>query len=205
MVRVAVFASGNGSNYEAIMKYTAALADPGYEISLVVCDQPQAGVIARALRWRTPVFVVERRRFATKEAFEQQILARLRKERIDFVALAGYMRLIGPTLLQEYYGRMINLHPSLLPAFPGLDAVGQALKARARVTGVTVHYVDAGMDTGPIIAQQAVPIDGDDDHDSLSRKIHEVEHELYPRIVRQCALGEIILDQGQVRKPGSQR
>ncbi|MGB4141126.1 MAG: formyltransferase family protein, partial [Limnochordia bacterium] len=75
----------------------------------------------------------------------------------------------------------------------------------ARVTGVTVHYVDAGMDTGPIIAQQAVPIDGDDDHDSLSRKIHEVEHELYPRIVRQCALGEIILDQGQVRKPGSQR
>lgn len=205
MVRVAVFASGNGSNYEAIMKYTAALADPGYEISLVVCDQPQAGVITRALRWRTPVFVVERRRFATKEAFEQQILARLRKDRIDFVALAGYMRLIGPTLLQEYYGRMINLHPSLLPAFPGLDAVGQALKAGARVTGVTVHYVDAGMDTGPIIAQQAVPIDGDDDHDSLSRKIHEVEHELYPRIVRQCALGEIILDQGQVRKPGSQR
>lgn len=198
MVRVAVFASGTGSNYEAIMRYTAGLADPGFGINLVVSDQPQAGVIAKALRWQTPVLVVERRQFATKKAFEHQILARLKQDQIDFIALAGYMRLIGPTLLQEYYGKIINLHPSLLPAFPGLDAVGQALKAGVKVTGVTVHFVDAGMDTGPIIAQKAVPIDENDDHESLSQKIHAVEHELYPRIVHQCALGEIYLDRGKV-------
>ena len=133
-----------------------------------------------------------------QKAYEQQILSRLQQERIGFVALAGYMRLIGPTLLSEYYGKIINLHPSLLPAFPGLDAVGQALEAGVKVTGVTVHFVDAGMDTGPVIAQQAVAIDDDDDHESLSQKIHALEHQLYPRIIHQCALGEIYLDQGKV-------
>jgi len=198
VIRVAVFASGTGSNYEAIMRYTAQLTVPDIEVGLVICDQPQAGVIAKAVRWQTPVFLVERRQFGSKKAYEQQILSRLQQERIGFVALAGYMRLIGPTLLSEYYGKIINLHPSLLPAFPGLDAVGQALEAGVKVTGVTVHFVDAGMDTGPVIAQQAVAIDDDDDHESLSQKIHALEHQLYPRIIHQCALGEIYLDQGKV-------
>ncbi|MDI9420005.1 MAG: phosphoribosylglycinamide formyltransferase [Bacillota bacterium] len=198
MVRIAVFASGTGSNYEAIMKYADQLAVPDIQISLLVCDQPQAGAIAKAQQWQTPVFLVQRRQFADKKAFEQHILLRLKEDKIEFIALAGYMRLIGPTLLNEYYGRIINLHPSLLPTFPGLDAVGQALSAGVKVTGVTVHFVDAGMDTGPIIAQQAVTVDDCDDHESLSRKIHAVEHDLYPRIVHQCATGQIYLDQGRV-------
>lgn len=194
MVRIAVFASGSGSNYEAIMQYFTKLTSPKAEIALLVCDQPGAGVLERAAKWHTPVLVVERRRFASKKQFEQYILAQLQQYQIDFIALAGYMRLLGPTLLDHYLGRVINLHPSLLPAFPGIDAVGQALKAGVRVTGVTVHFVDYGMDTGPIIVQKPVAVELDDTHNTLSSKIHVMEHELYPKIVYACALGRIYLD-----------
>lgn len=194
MVKIAVFASGSGSNYEAIMRFFADNPDTRVEVALVVCDQPGAGVIQRAQSWGTPIVIVERRKFAGKRQFEEYILAQLQEHRIDFIALAGYMRLLGPTLLDQYPGRIINLHPSLLPSFPGIDAVGQALQAGVRVTGVTVHFVDRGMDTGPIIAQEAVKVALGDTHASLSARIHEVEHRLYPQIVHACAVGKIYLD-----------
>ncbi len=200
MVKIAVFASGSGSNYEAIMRFFAENPDPNLEIALVVADQADAKVISRAERWQTPVVVIEQKKFGSKQAFEEEILKQLQIYNIDFIALAGYMRIIGTTLLDRYVGKIINLHPSLLPAFTGLDAVGQALKAGVRVTGVTVHFVDEGLDTGPIICQEAVTISLKDTHQSLTEKIHAIEHRLYPRVIQACALGEIYLDNYVVKR-----
>ena len=112
-------------------------------------------------------------------------MTHLRDHQIDFIILAGYMRLIGDTLLNAYENKIVNIHPSLLPAFPGKDAIGQAYRAGVKVTGVTVHYVDAGMDTGPIIAQQAVEVAYGDTEDMIAEKIHKVEHVLYPKVIQE--------------------
>jgi len=187
MKKLAVFASGNGSNFQAILDKVKSGALEA-EISVVVCDKPQAGVIARAETANIPVFCFIPKEYETKAQFEQEILAVLQKHQIDFVILAGYMRLIGETLLTAYESRIINIHPSLLPAFPGKDAIGQAYEAGVKVTGVTVHYVDAGMDTGPIIAQKAVEISKEDTAESIAEKIHAVEHVLYPKVIQELVI-----------------
>lgn len=184
MKKLAVFASGNGSNFQAILDEVKSGALEA-EISVVVCDKPKAGVIARAEAANIPVFCFIPKEYETKAQFEQEILDVLQKHQIDFVILAGYMRLIGETLLTSYESRIINIHPSLLPSFPGKDAIGQAYEAGVKVTGVTVHYVDAGMDTGPIIAQKAVEISKEDTAESIAEKIHAVEHVLYPKVIQE--------------------
>lgn len=183
MKRIAVFASGNGSNFQAIVERINT-GEIKAEIGLVVCDKLQAGVINRAKDEQIPVFSFNPKDYDTKAQFEAEILAELQKREIDLVILAGYMRLIGQTLLAAYGGKIVNIHPSLLPAFPGIDAVGQALSAGVKVTGVTVHYVDAGMDTGPIIAQKAIEIAEDDTKETLAEKVHQVEHVLYPEVIQ---------------------
>ncbi|CAM4305040.1 phosphoribosylglycinamide formyltransferase [Bacillus manliponensis] len=184
MSRLAVFASGSGSNFQAFINAVEARSLDA-EISLLVCDQPEARAVGRAHYHHVPCFAFSTKDYGTKAEFESKILAKLKEYEIDYVILAGYMRLIGPTLLQAYEGRIINIHPSLLPSFPGKDAVGQALEAGVKVTGVTVHYVDAGMDTGPIIAQEAVTISEDDTRESLQKKIQSVEHRVYVNTVRE--------------------
>ncbi|MDQ0230218.1 phosphoribosylglycinamide formyltransferase [Metabacillus malikii] len=184
MKKIAIFASGNGSNFQAILDQVQA-GDIRAEISLVVCDKPQAGVIARANAVNIPVFSFKPKEYESKVQFETEILAELQKYEIELVILAGYMRLIGKTLLDVYGGKIVNIHPSLLPSFPGIDAVGQAIDAGVKVTGVTVHYVDAGMDTGPIIAQRAIEIVDEDTKDTLAEKVHKVEHVLYPEVIKQ--------------------
>lgn len=183
MKRIAVFASGNGSNFQAIVERINT-GEIKAEIGLVVCDKPQAGVLTRAKDAQIPVFSFNPKDYDTKAQFEAVILAELQKREIDLVILAGYMRLIGQTLLAAYGGKIVNIHPSLLPSFPGIDAVGQALSAGVKVTGVTVHYVDAGMDTGPIIAQKAIEIAEDDTKETLAEKVHQVEHVLYPEVIQ---------------------
>lgn len=180
MKRIAVFASGNGSNFEALV--TSNLKA---EIGLLVCDNPDAYVIERASKAGIESFVFIPKTFSSKEAFEESIIERLRDASIDFIVLAGYMRLIGPTLLQAFEGRIVNIHPSLLPAFPGKDAVGQALQAGVKETGVTIHYVDAGMDTGPIIARQSIEIYENETRESLEGRIHHIEHRFYPETINQ--------------------
>lgn len=198
MINIAIFASGSGSNYEAIMQFFRENPHSNLHVALVVCDRSKAKVINKASQWQTPTVLVNAGQFETKVDYERYILKKLKKYEIEFIALAGYMRIIGSTILDEYMGNIINLHPSLLPAFPGVDAVGQALKAGACMTGVTVHFVDQGMDTGPIIAQQAVVVDQHDTHESLSERIHAVEHRLYPRILQACALGEVYVKDNRV-------
>ena len=182
--RLAVFASGTGSNYEAIdQAITAGNLDA--EIVLLVCDQPGAIVIDKAAQNQLAQFIFNPKDYQDKHAFEVEIVSKLREHQVDLVVLAGYMRLIGPTLLQPYQRRMINIHPSLLPAFPGLDAVGQALDAKVKITGTTIHYVDSGMDTGEIIAQEPVRVKPGMTREELQTAIQKIEHELYPKTIQQ--------------------
>jgi phosphoribosylglycinamide formyltransferase-1 len=197
--KAAIFASGSGSNYEAIMRSQETAPWQDSEIALVVCDQPQAYVIERAKKWGTPTFVLSPKACESKVAYEQEILKKLQEADIDFIVLAGYMRLLGSTLLKPYMGRIVNIHPSLLPAFTGKDAIGQAIQYGVRVSGVTIHFVDEGMDTGPIIYQQAVDVSLDETKDTLAKKIQAVEHEAYPKIVKACMDGDIELEEGKVK------
>lgn len=185
--RAAVFASGTGSNFEAIMAQHDNLQ---CEIALLVCDQPEAKVLEKAERLGVPTFVFEPKKYDSKEAYEQEIIDKLHANQITWIFLAGYMRLVGKTLLQAFEGRTINIHPSLLPAFPGVDAIGQAFEAGVKITGVTIHYIDEGIDTGPIIAQEALEILPEDTKETLQNRIQEIEHRLYPTVIRQLLKNE---------------
>jgi phosphoribosylglycinamide formyltransferase-1 len=182
MNRLAVFASGNGSNFQAIIDAVEA-GKLEAEVCLLVCDKPGAKAIDRAKKHGISTFIFNPKKYESKHEFESAILAKLQEKQADFIILAGYMRLIGSTLLSAYGGRIVNIHPSLLPSFPGKDAIGQALEAGVKVTGVTVHYVDEGMDTGPIIAQEPVRITEAETHETLQKKIQEIEHSLYVRTI----------------------
>lgn len=183
MTKLAVFASGTGSNYDAIV---AAVKNGTLEaeVSLLVCDKPNAKVVEKAQKNGTATFVFDPKQYQNKHMFEAKIVEVLQEKQIDWVILAGYMRLIGETLLRPFEGKIINIHPSLLPAFPGLDAIGQASRAGVKVSGVTVHYVDAGMDTGKIIAQQAVNVTEGMTREALQQAIQQVEHQLYPATIQ---------------------
>lgn len=183
MKRIAVFASGSGSNFQAIVDAIQE-GKLDAQVKLLVCDQPNAFVIERANNAGIPSFVFQAKQYSNKEAYEKEIIMELNKQDVEFVVLAGYMRLIGSSLLNEFQGRIVNIHPSLLPAFPGKDAIGQAIRAGVKESGVTVHYVDEGMDTGPIIAQESVSIDENETSDSLQAKIHAIEHKLYPAVLQ---------------------
>ncbi|GAE36252.1 phosphoribosylglycinamide formyltransferase [Halalkalibacter akibai JCM 9157] len=193
-MRIAIFASGSGTNAEAIMN-AAKTENLKAEVALIVTDKPKAKVVERASRHNVPILICDPKQFETKAAYEQEIVNELQKNEISFIALAGYMRLIGPTLLNAFRGRIVNIHPSLLPSFPGLDAIGQAFQAKVKITGVTIHYVDEGMDTGLIITQEAVRIEVEDTVDTLQKKIQKVEHQLYP-----STLQTIIEEIGRLNK-----
>ncbi|MCR8846459.1 phosphoribosylglycinamide formyltransferase [Paenibacillus sp. SC116] len=190
--RIAVFASGSGSNFQALVDaFQAKPAQYGGDIALLVCDRPQAYVVKRAEDAGVPAACFTPKAYASREQYEEDVLLKLREERIDWIVLAGYMRLVTPVLLSAYGGRMINVHPSLLPAFPGLNAVKQALDYGVRVTGITVHLVDEGMDTGPILAQQVVLVEENDTEETLAARIHAAEHELYPSVVAEVVAGKL--------------
>ncbi|SEU01733.1 phosphoribosylglycinamide formyltransferase-1 [Salinibacillus kushneri] len=184
MKRIAVFASGSGSNFQSIVDENQV----AYEVVLLVCDQPKAKVIERGNKADIPTCVFQPKSYVKKEVFEKEIIQQLFAYQVDFIVLAGYMRLIGPTILSAYEGKIVNIHPSLLPAFPGKDAIGQALDKNVKVTGVTVHFVDEGMDTGPIIAQEPIYVHQEDSRVTLQQKIHEIEHHLYPKVIQDLCL-----------------
>lgn len=182
MKKIAVFASGSGSNFQSIVDAIKA-GKLEAEIGLVVCDKEGAFVLERAKQANIETFCFSPKAYSSKAVFETEILEKLKERDIEFIALAGYMRLIGSTLLEAFSHRMVNIHPSLLPAFPGKDAIGQAFEANVKMTGVTIHYVDAGMDTGPIIAQNAVPVLAGDTRETLQTRIQQTEHEMYPAVL----------------------
>ncbi|CEI82928.1 phosphoribosylglycinamide formyltransferase [Oceanobacillus oncorhynchi subsp. incaldanensis] len=179
--RFSVFASGTGSNFDAMMQDKKIASS----IVLLVCDKPGAAVIKKAQGYGVETLVLEPKRYASKQEYEKVIAEKLQDLEVEWIFLAGYMRLIGETLLSQYEGRIVNIHPSLLPDFPGKDAIGQAYRAGVSKTGVTIHYVDEGMDTGPIIAQEEIERLPEETEEQLKTRIQAVEHRLYPNVINQ--------------------
>ena len=177
MTKIAVFASGSGSNFQALQE-AIERGDLQATIEVVVTDKPGAYVVTRANNFNIPVVELAPKSFESKAAYEQAIVEVLREKNVEWIVLAGYMRLVSDVLLEAFPSHIINIHPSLLPSFPGKDAIGQALAHGVKVTGVTVHFVDAGMDTGPIIAQAAVEI-VEGNREETEHRIHKTEHQLY--------------------------
>lgn len=180
--KIAVFASGYGSNFEAIAGAASAGEIPA-EVALLVSDKPSARVVELAREKGIPTFVFSAKDYASKQEYERAIVAECHKAEVELICLAGYMRIVGEELLAAYEGRIINLHPSLLPSFKGARAIEQALEYGVKVFGATIHYVDASLDGGRIIAQRAVEYDGND-IDEITAKIHAIEHELYIQTIK---------------------
>lgn len=185
--RVAILISGRGSNMSALIA-AADAADFPAEIVLVAANKSEAAGLQNAAAASIATAVVDHRTFgADREAFERELDRLLREYRIDIVCLAGFMRLLTPWFVDAWEGRMINVHPALLPAFKGLDTHARALKAGVKLHGATVHYVTSDMDAGPIIVQGAVPVLSEDDAASLAQRVLEVEHSIYPLALKQVA------------------
>ncbi|RXZ82411.1 phosphoribosylglycinamide formyltransferase [Paenibacillaceae bacterium] len=195
--KIAVFASGQGTNFQALAD-AAQAGRLGGTIELLVCDKPAAPVVSRAEAAGIETFLFTPKSYPSREAYETEIKAELDRRGIDLIVLAGYMRILTPVIVEPFYGKMINIHPSLLPAFPGVNAIGQALAYGVKLTGITVHFVDGGMDSGPIIAQRAVEIADGDTEETLVPRIHAAEQALLPEVVQQFAAGRVQLDGRQV-------
>ncbi|HEX4083798.1 MAG TPA: phosphoribosylglycinamide formyltransferase [Chthoniobacteraceae bacterium] len=187
-LKLGILGSGKGSNYRAIQE-AILRGDLAVETRIVISDVESAGILDIARHYSVRAEYVAPGRFRTKlePAAEERIAALLRAAGVDLVVLAGYMRMVKAPLLEAFPHRIINIHPSLLPAFPGLEAWAQALAAGAAETGCTVHYVDSGMDTGPIIDQRRVPVLPGDTPETLHARIQSAEHELYPDVIRRIA------------------
>jgi phosphoribosylglycinamide formyltransferase-1 len=198
MMRVGVLASGSGSNFQALVD---ALNVPGSPatIVLLVCNVSGARVLERARAAGVAAVLMEPSRWPDREAYDAAVADELERHRVELVCLAGYMRLLTPVFLARFPGKVINIHPSLLPSFPGLHAVRQALSADVKVTGCTVHFVDEGTDTGPIIAQVPVPVLPGDTENTLADRIHAEEHRIFPKVVKAIADGRVRLHGRQVQ------
>jgi phosphoribosylglycinamide formyltransferase 1 len=197
-MNIAVFASGRGTNFAAIIRAVKKGAIKA-NLALLVCDQPGAGAIARAKRAGIKVALVKREDFATKKDFEAKIIQHLEENKIDLIVLAGYMRIVGAELLTKYRGRILNIHPALLPSFKGREGIKDAFDYGVKFTGVTVHFVDEEMDAGPIILQAALKIEEDDTLASLEKKIHKIEHKIYPEAIGLFVEGRLNLEGRKVR------
>jgi phosphoribosylglycinamide formyltransferase-1 len=191
-LRLGILASGRGSNFAAILEAIEQGTVPA-EVAIVLADRPEARALEHAQSRNLPTAVVEPRDYPDRTAFDLAVVERLRAAGVQLVVLAGFMRLVTPAFLAAFPGHVLNIHPALLPSFPGLHAQRQALEYGVKISGCTVHVVDEGVDTGPILMQRAVEVLDDDDEESLSARILAEEHRLYPEVIRRIAAGEIRL------------
>ncbi|MBU1998191.1 MAG: phosphoribosylglycinamide formyltransferase [Candidatus Omnitrophota bacterium] len=183
MENIAVFASGKGTNFTAIAKAVKSGLVKA-NLSLLVCDQPKALVLKRAKKEGIKSIVIQRGGFKKRPDFENKIVAALKKEKIGLIVLAGFMRILSPAFIKLYRGKILNIHPSLLPSFKGSNAIKDAFNYGAKLTGVTVHFIDELVDHGPIILQKEVLIKNNDTLPMLEKRIHNLEHKLYPQAIR---------------------
>ncbi len=189
-LRIGALASGGGTNLQAIIDRCAD-GSLDAEIAIVISNNPDAGALKRAEKAGIAVRCIDHRGYNSRESFDQAVVDVLREAGVELVALAGFMRLITPVFLDAFEGRVINIHPALLPAFPGLHVQRKAIEYGAKFSGCTVHFVDNGVDTGPIIIQAVVPILDDDTEESLAARILEQEHRIYPRAIQLFAEGRL--------------
>ena len=197
-LKIGVLVSGSGTNLQAIIDRIAD-GSLNAEVALVVSSRPGVRGIERAQAAGLPVLVMEKSEYAEPEAADAKIASALKEAGCEYVIMAGYMRMVRKPLLDAYPGRIVNLHPALLPSFKGAHAIQDAFDYGVKVTGVTVHFADDKYDCGPIIAQRALPVEEDWDVDTLEEHIHAIEHELYPEVVGWLAAGRVHLrDDGRV-------
>lgn len=183
MINIAIFASGSGSNFENIAQHVSDGRLQGIKITALYTDQKDAFCIDRAHKLNIPVHIIDPKAFKDKQTYETHLLDLLKQENVQWIVLAGYMRLIGNVLLSAYPRKILNIHPSLLPKFKGIDAIGQAYHSEEDITGSTVHYVDSGMDTGEIIEQMECAIHPSETKAQLEQKVKRLEYELYPKVI----------------------
>jgi phosphoribosylglycinamide formyltransferase-1 len=197
-VRIGVLVSGSGTNLQALLDAEAAGALAG-RVVVVISNKPAVGALDRAAKHNVPTVVISHRDHATREDFDGALVATLRAHAVELVVLAGFMRIVTPVFLDAFPQRVVNVHPALLPSFPGVDAQAQALAYGARVSGCTVHFVDAGVDTGPIIAQSPVPVLDDDTVDTLKARILREEHRTLVASVNAVASGRARVEGRRVK------
>lgn len=198
MKNIAIFASGNGSNFQAIVN-SAKRGRIKARLKLLICDNPKAYVLERAKKAGIGVFLIERKNYTEKREFEVAIIRRLKAEKIGLIVLAGFMRILSTDFIKEYKGRILNVHPALLPSFKGARAIKDAFDYGVKVAGVTVHFVDEKVDHGPIILQEPIALNPKDTLESLEKKIHKAEHRIYPEAIRLFVSGRLKIKGRNVR------
>ncbi|WP_297861850.1 phosphoribosylglycinamide formyltransferase [uncultured Acidaminococcus sp.] len=196
--KIGVLVSGRGSNFQAVADKIQKENLP-IEIAVVISDSPEAYALKRAEKMGIPHYAIARQDFVDKASFEAAIDKKLREAGVELVVLAGFMRILSGDFVNSWYHKIINIHPALLPAFTGLDAQGQALNYGVKIAGCTVHFVDAGMDTGPIIMQAAVPVLDEDTHDTLAARILVQEHTILPEVVKLWAEDRLTVNGRKVK------
>ena len=186
-MRVAVFASGSGTNLQAIIDAQIQTI----EISVVFSNKSDAYALERAKTHNIPIEVIDHKGYESREDYDSEVIKVLEPYKLDLLVLAGFMRILSPVFVRAYKGKIVNIHPALLPSFPGINSARQALEYGVKYTGVTVHFVDEGVDTGPIILQSVVEIEDSDTEETLLQKIHKVEHQIYPKALGLVSSGQI--------------
>ena len=197
-MKIGVLASGRGSTLQAIIDACKSGKVPA-EVKVVISDRREAYALKRAEMHKIPHYFVDIKKFKNKTHYEEEILKLLRKHDVQLVCLIKYMRLVGEVLLEAYPMRIMNIHPSLLPAFPGLDAQRQAIEYGVKVSGCTIYFIDEGLDTGPIILQSAVPVFENDTEETLSKRISKQGHVLYPKAIELFAEGKLKVEGHRVK------
>lgn len=198
-MNIAVFVSGNGSNLQALIDAEKQGHLGSGRLALVVSDKPGAYALKRAEKQGIRTFVLERTGFKSREEYDRAVDAELEKDKIELVVLAGFLRILSDFFVDKYAGRLLNVHPALLPSFKGLHGVKDAFEHGVKITGVTVHFVSRELDSGPVIFQKSVKVQEKDTLESLEKKIHRVEHKLYPEAVRLFTEGKIVIEGRKVR------
>lgn len=186
-IRIAILASGNGSNAEAIMKW--AEASDIAEVVCVLSDKKKALVLERSKKFHVAAIVVTKKKLEDRTTFEQKMISHLQEFRPDWIVLAGFMRILGPHFLRTYDKKIINIHPSLLPLFPGVDGYGEAFRSELNESGCTVHYIDEGIDTGTIIAQKSFPLIPEESFEDFRARGLEIENKFYPEVLEKLLKG----------------
>lgn len=203
MKKFAVFVSGSGSNLQAIIDAVNRKDIPG-QIALVISDNPSAYAVVRAKNVGIETFVFNPRDYASRQDYEKIIVEELDKRGVDFIVLAGFMRVLTPFFIRKYKNKILNIHPALLPSFPGAHGVRDALNYGVKVTGVTVHFVDEGVDTGPIIFQEPERVREDDTEESLHQRLHKIEHRIYPLAIKLFIEDKLVIEGRKVKVKGGE-
>ncbi len=199
-MKIAVLVSGSGTNLQTLIEQLHEDEASGIEIAVVISDRQKAYALTRAKRAGIPTQIVRTQDFENRIAFDAAISKHIENYSVELIVLAGFMKLFQPPFVRKYRNRIINVHPSLLPAFPGATPVADTLAYGVKVAGVTVHFVDENIDTGPIIAQTVVPVYDTDDAESLHKRIQIEEHKLYPKVIKRYAQGKLKVDGRKVIK-----